>query len=576
MTVGCIQSGPASRRTGGGIRSRTVTLVAALAIVFATTAPSFSQDRFPSLRPTTSADAIRTLNEGAELPTRCLTARIQQLGTPGHGFSADELRSVMLLRKPPALHGEERWVAPDGTIVRYASTTAGLDRVTASDTDGNGRPDLLEQAWLGTVDARRSLMEGLGFPGPAYVEIVLADTGSTVDGYLVPDGGSEGRALIVLEASPTGGASALRSAAAHQMAHAVSLTLGTAVPAAWSETFATWAVARLDHDPGAALLEAMSGRLDRLGEGLLADDLVLAAGNAVWFVFLEEAFGGAAVPAVMGELATGAPAAIALDRAVRRISGEDLEAAFRDFHLWSVLVGERDDGRHFSFGDRLDTPAFASVTHGMPSLSVRRDPAVAALGATSLMLRPGANDDGATVMFEGEISGRWEVDLLLVGTHGGLHRVPLELSVEGRGELTVPLDGLGEIVLLVRNLSIDDPAARSFTWSVHRERGFPFELGTFEAIARSDRPGVLVSWETLSERRLVGFNVVRTRDDSDEVVRVNPVWVPAVGDSATPISYLFIDLSAEAGAPYRYRLEGITSEGLVSLSDPVSVSESIR
>ncbi|MDX1390220.1 MAG: hypothetical protein R3344_13595, partial [Acidobacteriota bacterium] len=206
------------------------------------------------------------------------------------------------------------------------------------------------------------------------------------------------------------------------------------------------------------------------------------------------------------------------------------------------------------------------------SLSVRKDPAVSGLGAASLLLRPEVYEGGATVMFEGDVSGSWEVDLLLIGVHSGLHRVPLELSVEGRGELTVPLDGIGEIVLLVRNLSIEDEAARTFTWSVHRERGFPFELGTFEATARSDEPGVLVSWETLSEQRLVGFNVVRTRDDSDEVVRVNPVWMPAVGDSTTPISYIFIDLSAEAGVPYRYHVEGITTEGLVSLSDPVAVS----
>ena len=59
------------------------------------------------------------------------------------------------------------------------------------------------------------------------------------------------------------------------------------------------------------------------------------------------------------------------------------------------------------------------------------------------------------------------------------------------------------------------------------------ELGSLQATAGEKTSGVLVSWETLSERRLVGFNVVRTRDDSDEVVRVNPIWVPAVGDAAT-------------------------------------------
>jgi hypothetical protein len=355
------------------------------------------------------------------------------------------------------------------------------------------------------------------------------------------------------------------------MAYAVAMAHGPAIPPMWAESFATWTVGRLAGQPAPGLLELMSGRLDRLEEGLLRVDPELAAGNAIWLTFLDEAYGGASVPAVMTELATAAPVSVALDRAVRKVSGLGLESALREFHLWSVLVGERDDGRHFSFGSRLEAPGFASVSHGMPTFSVRNDPAVAPLGAISLLVRPESSEGGATVMFEGDVSGRWEVDLLLDYEGGALHRVPLQLSPEGRGEITVPLDALGEIVLLVRNVAVEDDTPRPFTWAVHRERAFPFELGAFHATAGKETPGVLVSWETLSERSLVGFNVVRTRDDSDEVVRVNPIWVPAVGDVATPISYMFIDLSADPGVPYRYRVEGITTDGLTSRSEPVPV-----
>jgi hypothetical protein len=166
----------------------------------------------------------------------------------------------------------------------------------------------------------------------------------------------------------------------------------------------------------------------------------------------------------------------------------------------------------------------------MPELSVQADPPVAGLGLASVYIRPG----------------------------------------ETRGGITVPLDGLEEALLLVRNVSIDDDRPLRYTWSVHRERDFPYSLGALEATFGRENPGVLVSWETLSEIRLLGFNIVRTDEESDETVRVNPVWVPAVGDRSAPMSYQFLDVTAAPDGRYLYRLEGITHEGLTSVSDPVA------
>ena len=53
--------------------------------------------------------------------------------------------------------------------------------------------------------------------------------------------------------------------------------------------------------------------------------------------------------------------------------------------------------------------------------------------------------------------------------------------------------------------------------------------------------------------------------------RVNPVWVPAVGDETISTSYHYLDRSARDGIVYRYRVEGITTEGLTSRSEPVNV-----
>jgi hypothetical protein len=143
----------------------------------------------------------------------------------------------------------------------------------------------------------------------------------------------------------------------------------------------------------------------------------------------------------------------------------------------------------------------------------------------------------------------------------------MQVNSEGRGEITVPLDDLSEIVLLVRNLATDPGRPLRYTWSVYQKRGFPFELGSLEATFLEPSGGVLVSWETVSESQLMGFNVVRTDESTGEVVRVNPVWIPAIGDRSSPMAYQFFDATARADQRYVYLIEGITFEGMTSRSE---------
>ncbi len=83
--------------------------------------------------------------------------------------------------------------------------------------------------------------------------------------------------------------------------------------------------------------------------------------------------------------------------------------------------------------------------------------------------------------------------------------------------------------------------------------------------------GVLVEWETASEQRLVGFNLLRTRKAGGPVVVVNPIWIPALGDRAHATSYRFVDPDADPGAAYLYRIQGITTDGLTATSEAVAV-----
>jgi hypothetical protein len=208
----------------------------------------------------------------------------------------------------------------------------------------------------------------------------------------------------------------------------------------------------------------------------------------------------------------------------------------------------------------------------LPVLSVRADPAAGPLGAVTL--RAGAADveGGLTFRFEGEIPGRWEADLLLVSRDGRLRRVPLALAAEGSGEVTVPAQGLREVLVLARNLDREDRRPRRYTWAAHSDRGYPFELVSLQAV-RSPASGTLVSWETASERGLVGYNVLRVPEEGGSPTRLTPVWIPAVGDATTPAAYQFLDPSASVGSAAQYRIEGITLEGLSSFSELVSPTE---
>ena len=124
----------------------------------------------------------------------------------------------------------------------------------------------------------------------------------------------------------------------------------------------------------------------------------------MWLSFLSEFYGPTAVRATLQELGRGGPVAIALDRGVRSLdSGDDLASAFREFHLWTILVGERDDEQHFSFAADIAAPGFASDAEGLPALSVQTDPAIAPL---SSVIQKHADhalaDDAAAVRAESE------------------------------------------------------------------------------------------------------------------------------------------------------------------------------
>jgi len=529
------------------------------------TAFAAAADPFPEIRPATRAEAIKLLREKSGTISPCLTPGIQlsRQSSP-LDVTPSVNRAVALLERRVLFAREEAVWGPGGILVRYTTVENSFDRIDPADSNGDGIPDVLSATIAGLEDASRLLLDSLALSAPLPMEVLLVELGDGLDGYTVPARGQPPRSRLVLDASPRQGVDGARRAAIHQFTHAVAQAAGPSFPHDWAEAFATWAVLTLDANPDSFMLETLSARLQNLDTGLLDTASDLGAGNAAWLAFVDQAYGRSAVRTTIDELGRGLPVAAALDRA------DDLASAFAEFHLWSLLVGRRADDRHFSFAGLLPDPAFAGTAEGLPALSVRAEPPIAPFGAAQIRLLPDAGPGGMHIHFEGEFSARWETDLILVSDQGVMRRLRLELSAEGRGGSTIPLEGVAEALLLIRNMGGDDEASHRYTYSANLEKGFPFELTMLQA-APVEAPGMglLVSWETQSEQQMIGFNILRQREQNGRRVVVNPVWIPAVGDQNNLTSYHFIDRSAEPGIAYIYSIEGITTSGLSSRSRPV-------
>jgi hypothetical protein len=512
--------------------------------------------------------AIAALSATSPAPQPCLTPLVQSIRVERQRGTTATRRALALLANDPGLPGERVVIDVDGVTLRYTIDRNAFDRVEVADDNGNGRPDAVDEALAGVARAQHLLVGQLDLPNPGTVEIVLGRLGSNVDGLSIPFSGKLGRTHIWLDSATRGGTSTMRRAAEHQYAHAVAAAAG--LDPFWGEAFAGWAALALEGSPDDRTLSVLTSRFAGQGAGLVVDDLELAGGNAAWFAFLNESYGPTAVKLAVEELGRGGSDQAALDRAMRRATGETIDAALRDYQIWSLLVGPRDDGRHFSFASRLPGPVFAASAEALPALSIQSDPEVGPMGQAAVWLRSNEATGGLTLRFEGDLAARWAVDLLLVRNGGALHRVPLELDAEDAGVLSVPLQDVREVLLLVRNLDPEGRPARRYSWAAHFEPGFPAEFGAVHAETAGPKGGALVSWETLAEQDILGFNVLRARSGG-EASRVNPVWIPSMGGTSGPASYSFFDSSAVPGIVYRYLVEAVTLEGLKSQSEDVAL-----
>lgn len=356
--------------------------------------------------------AVAALSAATPAPPPCLTALVHSIRSDRQRGTSATRRALAVLANDPGLPGERFAADADGNTVRYTSDRNASDRVESGDDNGNGRPDAVDEALAGVARAQRLLVGQLDLPNPGPVEIVLGRLGSNVDALSAPFAGRPGRTRVWLDPAVRGGTATIRRNAEHQYAHAVAAAAG--LDPAWGEAFAVWAALALEGTPDDRALSLLTNRLAEQGAGLVTDDLELAGGNAAWFTFLNEAYGPTAVKLAVEELGHGGSDQAALDRALRRATGDTIDAALRDYQVWSLLVGPRDDGRHFPFASRLPGPVFASSSDALPALSIQSDPEVGPMGQAAVLLRSNETSGGLTLRFEGDLAARWAADLVVV------------------------------------------------------------------------------------------------------------------------------------------------------------------
>jgi hypothetical protein len=82
----------------------------------------------------------------------------------------------------------------------------------------------------------------------------------------------------------------------------------------------------------------------------------------------------------------------------------------------------------------------------------------------------------------------------------------------------------------------------------------PTAIKVLRLVARARPGGIVVSWQTASERDRLGFNLHRQR--RGKPAKLNRVLIPSVfGGTTTAHSYSWLDRNAQGGVNYSYRLQ---------------------
>lgn len=510
------------------------------------------------------------------LPVPCVSPIVTALARAGEPPSAPLRPIYAAIASRPSLEAARSVVTRDGRFAIHYSESSRYPGARAADRDRNGIPDLVERVAEALSASRSFVVTRLGLADPApedqRLDVFLVDLGHGLEGFSVAagppaaGGGSAAAPFIVLDAGLPG--DRVMPATLHQVAHVSLAALSPRAAPWWSEATAGFITIAATGD----LKGAEAGLLARLqspGRGLAADDLLLMQGSLLWPLFLTERV---ADPSIIRQIweaggALGLDPAAATDLVLKRAFGLTLSQMYREYTIWNLFTGSRDDGHHYSIGRLLPGPVLQAVG---PTLPVSLDPvdAIEPLGSVAFRV-PGDRRSGSLDLDIRAEGGDPAADVLVAygsEDHGPV-LVPVPLDGAGSGRCSIPWGDALEAWVILRNGPSSGTAARLEVRGTHDPYA-PFDLASLTA--EGSGATMTLQWATTSEKGLLGWNVYRSETPTGPFGRLNSVAVPALGDASSETGYVFLDDTARPGRRYYYRIEGYTDLGLAERSQIVS------
>ena len=353
--------------------------------------------------------------------------------------------------------------------------TDGPDRVVASWLDlipKDGHPDFINEVAKGAEAGYSRFIGGLGYADPGKTTIYVKDA-KEFFGY-------ENAGTVVIDNDSFAfriSRHFLRATVAHEYFHVLQEKLAggtwtdqdrwlTESAAVWAEQEATGLWGGF---VGAFVRDAVvAGRLKQgVHESLLSNEPVFAANlgysTFLWEQFLVERLGDPGVVKRSFELMHGGRSALSAVDDMLKERGTSIEAEFREWTTWNYLVGNRDDGAHYSDGHDIFhglTSSHVEATYKTPPADFQTTKTLPALlGANYIEFAVSSSAVTFTIDVEGE--GNRLVGLSTLGkrrSDGAWITVHHPASTTAQ---SVQVDHAGQfdkIVLVVQHLIARDPS----------------------------------------------------------------------------------------------------------------------
>lgn len=164
----------------------------------------------------------------------------------------------------------------------------------------------------------------------------------------------------------------------------------------------------------------------------------------------------------------------------------------------------------------------------------------------------------------------WDVADLPAGQGG-----TITLSARLDPSFSGPLANVVSISTSTREADTANNAPDPLATLLHIYNGAPTSVELVSFAATPGGSTTVLTWETASELNVLGFNLYRAPEHDPNRIKLNttviPVQVPGSSQGAT---YTYTDDDAVPDTTYLYWLESITTDGISTLYDPISVTVS--